>query len=66
MGNVTRLMTVEEVAERCGVQASTVRAYNSRGQMPPPDVTYSRTPLWKAKTIDTWMANRPRITDEQD
>lgn len=66
MGNMTRLLTVEEVAERCGVQPGTIRAYNSREQMPQPDVTYGRTPLWKPKTIETWMASRPRISDEQD
>jgi predicted DNA-binding transcriptional regulator AlpA len=58
MPRTATLLTIQEVADRLGVTPSTISAYKSRKQMPPPDRQYGRTPLWKATTIDTW---RPEV-----
>ena len=49
-----RLLTVAEVAEILGIQEASVRGYKARGQMPPPDQQYGRTPLWREATIRAW------------
>ena len=51
-GNV--YLTSKQIAELLGVSASTISAYKSRGQMPPPDKEYGRTPLWSYDTITKW------------
>lgn len=52
--------TTAEVAAYLGVSVGTVRAYSSRGQMPPPDGRLGRTPWWWAETIRVWAAGRRR------
>lgn len=52
--------TTDEVAEYLTVSASTVRAYLSRNQMPPPDRRFGRLPVWQPETIKTWNAARPK------
>lgn len=47
-------MTSTQVAEYLGISPKTISAYKSRGQMPEPDRTYGRTPLWRKDTIDQW------------
>lgn len=47
-------MTSTQVAEYLGVSPKTISAYKARGQMPAPDRTYGRTPLWRINTIDKW------------
>jgi hypothetical protein len=51
-GNV--YLTSKQIAELLGVTPSTISAYKSRGQMPPPDKEYGRTPLWSYDTITKW------------
>lgn len=34
-------------------------AYIKPGDLPPPDDTYGRSPVWKASTIKRWMRERP-------
>lgn len=49
-----RLLTALEIAETLGLHPHTVTSYKARKQMPPPDVTYGRTPLWRESTIRAW------------
>jgi predicted DNA-binding transcriptional regulator AlpA len=51
-------LTTEDVAARLGVAASTVRAYNSRGQMPAPTGHVGRTPYWSPEDIEPWLEQR--------
>ncbi len=51
--------SVGEVAEHLGVQASTVRAYVARREMPEPDGRVWRTPWWRDTTIIAWQQGRP-------
>ncbi|PSK98223.1 AlpA family transcriptional regulator [Haloactinopolyspora alba] len=55
------LLTSSAIAHLLGVTRSTVNAYHSRGQMPPPALTLSRRlPLWPRPIIDHWMAGHTR------
>lgn len=55
----TMQWSVGEVAEYLGVQASTVRAYVARREMPEPDGRVWRTPWWWDTTIIAWQQGRP-------
>jgi DNA-binding transcriptional MerR regulator len=48
-------LTTEDVAAVLGVAASTVRAYNSRGQMPEPSGHVGRTPYWTPEDVEPWI-----------
>jgi hypothetical protein len=50
--------TTLEVAEHCGISRESVRAYVSRGILPPPDAKVGRTPTWRPETIITAHASR--------
>ena len=50
--------TTLEVAEHCGISRESVRAYVSRGILPPPDAKVGRTPTWRPQTIITAHASR--------
>lgn len=53
----------KEVAAFLGVEQSTVRAYRTRGEMPPPDGRVSNSPWWWRTTIEGWERpghRRPR------
>ena len=50
-------LTTTEIAIALGITRDTISAYKSRGQMPQPDKTFGRTPLWKLSTIQTWRAD---------
>jgi hypothetical protein len=45
--------TIADVADHWGVSEQTIRAYRSRrrGELPPPDRTYGRSPVWRPATI---------------
>jgi len=52
-------MTSADVAARCGIKPASVRRMRHRGDLPRPDTYAGRTPLWKIKTIEEWLAQRP-------
>ena len=58
----------EDVATYLGVLPSSVRAYVTRGQMPPPDrfIGKKRIRLWKPETIKQWHQARPRQPSGED
>jgi predicted DNA-binding transcriptional regulator AlpA len=56
-GNV--YLTSKQIATLLGVTPSTISSYKSRGQMPPPDKEYGRTPLWRYETIEKWRGELP-------
>jgi len=51
-GNV--YLTSKQIAVLLDVSPSTISSYKARGQMPPPDKEYGRTPLWRYETIEKW------------
>jgi predicted DNA-binding transcriptional regulator AlpA len=62
-------LTATQVAEMCGVSKSTITAYKARGQMPPPDREFGRTPMWSYATIEAWRTPagelpKPKFNDE--
>lgn len=56
---MTGLMDSRRVAERLGVKIGTIQAYRARGLMPGPDDWFGRSPVWRADTIEAWIASRP-------
>lgn len=59
--DAANLLTASVIAEALGVTRSTVNAYHSRGQMPPPAVVLNRRlPLWPQPVIDHWLAGHRR------
>lgn len=67
----TNLLTLADVAERVGVGYESMRTYHQRaaknrragavkqGDLPAPDKTFGRSPVWAASTIERWVAERP-------
>jgi len=58
------LLTMNDIAERLGVAAVTIRKYRSEGRMPEPTAllpgsTGWPVPVWAESTIKTWVASRP-------
>ena len=51
--------TIADAAKECGISPSTWQSYVSRGQAPPPDRTFARTPVWRPSTVREWHAKRP-------
>ena len=56
--NTDTLLDVAAVASRLEVKPSTVRSYHKRGQMPPADNYFGRSPVWKEATIENWSSQR--------
>lgn len=52
-------LTSADIADRLGVKVSTVRQYKLRGDLPPPDETIGRSPVWREETIAAWERSRP-------
>ena len=50
-------LTTAEIATVLGVTSDTISSYKSRGQMPQPDKTFGRPPLWKLATIQAWRSD---------
>ena len=55
----TEYLDVKGVADRLGVDPSTVHTYRSRGGFPEPDNRFGQSPVWLPETIDAWKAARP-------
>lgn len=53
-------LTTTEVAKLAGVTVASLREYRQRGSMPEPDGYLERTPWWHRKTIEAWLASRPK------
>ena len=47
-----------ELAERLGILAGTLRQWQARGKLPPPDEMVSNRPMWYAATIDAWLGEK--------
>lgn len=54
MGVVEKLWRVADIADREGVSPSTIRAYHSRGEMPPADGYDKHGPFWRLATLKKW------------
>ena len=65
-------MGTDEVADRIGVTAATIRVYLKRSRkrlaegmelrpqdLPLPDITINRSPAWRTSTIEEWVPARP-------
>lgn len=52
-------LTSEEVAQRLGIQRSSVHRYRVRGDIPEPDDYAGRTPLWAEASFTAWLNERP-------
>ncbi|MEX5713511.1 helix-turn-helix domain-containing protein [Parafrankia sp. FMc6] len=53
--------TTSDVAAYLDVRPATVSTYRKRGQMPAPDQTIGRTPVWSPQRILEWHASRTRV-----
>ena len=51
-------VTNQDVVKMTGLAYNTLYSYRGRGILPPPDKHIGRTPLWKHKTIEKWVAQR--------
>lgn len=65
-------LDTDRVGERAGVAAGTIRTYLKRSRkriekglplraadLPLPDETAQRSPLWRTSVIDAWLSSRP-------
>ena len=64
-------LTIEDVARVIGVGVDSMRVYHQRaarnrraskprpGDLPPPDETFGRSPVWTESTISAWIDARP-------
>lgn len=52
-------LTSDDLATRLGIQRASIYRMRTRGDLPDPDDTIGRTPVWKVATIDTWESARP-------
>lgn len=64
---------IQEIAERLGVNASTVHSWRHRATtaieripLPQPEATISNTPLWSWATILAWARQTGRVDDEEN
>ncbi|MEU2002086.1 helix-turn-helix transcriptional regulator [Rhodococcus sp. NPDC019627] len=48
-----------EVAEYLGISLNTIKGYDRRGYLPPPDARIGRSFGWLRETIDEWLLTRP-------
>lgn len=48
-----------QLADLLRIKRTSIHRYRARGDIPPPDETVGRTPLWAQATIDKWLAGRP-------
>jgi len=51
------------VAELAGVTAETIRQYLLLGKIPEPDGYLGRSPYWRRRTIERWLAKREADPD---
>lgn len=49
--------TIDDVADHWGVKPQTIRAYRARnrGELPPPDRVFGRSPVWRPATIEAFV-----------
>lgn len=52
-------LTTDDVAALAGVLPASVRRYRLRGTFPRPDGYVGRTPWWRRRTVERWLATRP-------
>lgn len=52
-------LTSAQLADKLGIKPASVYRYRVRGDLPEPDEFVGRTPLWKATSVDAWLAERP-------
>ena len=67
----TNLLTLADIAEEIGVSVDSIRVYHQRatknrrleaerpGDLPEPDETFGRSPVWRRSTIRAWIERRP-------
>ena len=59
-----RLLTREEVQDRCRISRSTIYRLMREGRFPSPIRVGDRAVRWKESEINKYLANRPRATSE--
>ena len=71
MTRTPNLLTLPDVAARIGVGVDSIRVYHQRatknrrlglsrpGDLPPPDETYGRSPVWRESTIASGRQSAP-------
>jgi len=57
--------TANDCAVFLGITRSTWTAYVSRGQAPPGERMFGRSPVWRPQTVKEWATNRPRTAAPQ-
>lgn len=69
--NTTTYLTLADIARVIGVGIDSMRVYHQRaarnrrmneprpGDLPKPDETFGRSPVWSAETVSEWIAQRP-------
>lgn len=65
------LLTLADIAEEIGVTVDSIRVYHQRatknrrdknprpGDLPAPDQTFGRSPVWDRSTVQDWISRRP-------
>jgi excisionase family DNA binding protein len=56
---IVRYLSLDDIAEQLGLDATTIRTDRSRGGVPEPDAMIGSTPGWLPATVDDWVSARP-------
>lgn len=58
-------LDIEALAAVRQIKPATVRWHRKRGNLPPADHYFGRSPVWSADTVATWLTERYGITAAQ-
>lgn len=58
--SIPHLVGLVEIIDMMGVRPQTVYHWRTRGVMPDPDLTVSRTPMWRYDRIVEWAGKTGR------
>lgn len=53
------MLTMQDIADRLGIDRASVQKYRTRGELPPADQMIGRTPVWRPATVERWIRRRP-------
>lgn len=56
--NPDNLLSYHDISEILNIKESTLRTYQRRGYMPPPDVMLADRPRWYPTTVEHWIRKR--------
>lgn len=53
-----RLYGITEIARELGIPSNTVKQWHRRGKLPKPSAVLAMGPVWSARVVEPWLAQR--------